>query len=90
MANDHGTNGNARLESLRQRESALRAQITAEKERLERRRQRELTRHAMILGTCLLAELKDDPNMGRLLEETLKQYSNPHDAEFLRAKGWRI
>jgi hypothetical protein len=90
MASDHGTNGRGRLETLRQREAALREQIAEEKIRLERRKQKDHLRHSLIVGTCFLAQFEADPNMGRLLEETLQRFSNPRDAEFLRARGWRI
>jgi hypothetical protein len=88
--NSNGTNGRDRLDALRQREAALREQIAAEKIRLERRKQKDHLRHSLIVGTCFLAQLEEDPNMGRLLEETLQRFSNPRDAEFLRTCGWRI
>jgi hypothetical protein len=90
MASDHGTTGNNRLDALRQKEAALRELIAEEKIRLERRKQKDHLRHSLIVGTCLLAQFEQDPNMGRLLEETLQRFSNPRDAEFLRTRGWRI
>jgi hypothetical protein len=90
MTSDNVTNGNGRLEALRKREAALREQIAAEKIRQERRREKEKLRHAMILGTSLLSDLDDYPQMKTLLQEILQRHSNPRDAEFLRAQGWGI
>ena len=63
MPSDNATNGSGRLEALRQREAVLREQIAAERTRLERRREKERLRHAMILGSCMLSDLDEYPQM---------------------------
>jgi uncharacterized membrane protein len=90
MQSNSESNHNARIEALRKREQALKNAIAAEKIRIERRREKEKLRHAMILGTSLLSDLDDYPQMKTLLQEILQRHSNPRDAEFLRAQGWDI
>jgi hypothetical protein len=90
MPSDQGTNGNARLDALRKREADIKAAIAEEKVRQQKRAEKDHARLASIIGECLLADMKVDPKLALLLEESLKRNASPRDAEFLRHMGWRI
>jgi hypothetical protein len=79
-----------KLESLHRREQALRAAIAEEKVRRQKKAEKERARTAIVLGECLLVDLEANPQLGPLIEESLKRKASPRDAEFLRARGWRI
>ena len=84
------TDSVSRLEQLRRKEAALRAAIAEEKVRQQKRSEKDRARLASIIGECLMADIEVDPKLGLLLEESLKRNASPRDAEFLRARGWRI
>jgi hypothetical protein len=84
------TDSVSRLEQLRRKEAALRAAIAEEKVRQQKRAEKDHDRLASIVGECLMADIEVDPKLGLLLEESLKRNASPRDAEFLRARGWRI
>jgi hypothetical protein len=48
------TNGNGRIEALREREKAIRAAISAESEKLQKREAKEQRRLAEIIGGALI------------------------------------
>ncbi len=82
-------NGN-KLDALRKREAALKAAIAAEQVKQQKRKEKVQGRLASVLGACMLADLKANPQLGHLIEESLKRNCNPRDAEFLKAIGWRV
>jgi len=84
------TDNVSRLEQLRRKEAALRAEIAREKVRQLKRAEKDHDRLASIIGECLMADIEVDPKLGLLLEESLKRNASPRDAEFLRSRGWRI
>lgn len=81
-------------EALRKKKEASLARFNAriaQAQRIEdHRERREETRYKIILGGCLLADIEANPEIGVLLEESLKRTANDRDAEFLRSKGWKI
>lgn len=79
-----------KLETLRKREQALRAAIAEEKVRRQKRAERDRARTASILGECVLGDLETHPQLGPLIEESLKRNASPRDTEFLKAQGWKI
>ena len=82
--------GSGKLEALRKKETALKEAIALEKVRQGKRQEKERARIASAIGECLLADLEANPQLGLLLEESLKRNANPRVAELLRARGWRI
>jgi hypothetical protein len=83
-------NNNDRITALLRRETALKAAIAAEKVRRQKRCERERARLASVIGECLLADLDANPQLGLLIEDSLKRKASPRDAEFLRTKGFHI
>jgi hypothetical protein len=79
-----------KLDALRKREAALKAAIAAEQVRQQKRKEKVQARLASVLGACILVDLKTSPQLGALIEESLKRNCNPRDAEFLRATGWHV
>jgi hypothetical protein len=71
-------NNNDRITALLRRETALKAAIAAEKVRRQKRCERER------------ADLDANPQLGLLIEDSLKRKASPRDAEFLRTKGFHI
>jgi hypothetical protein len=69
---------NDKLDALRKREAALRAAISEEKVRQQKRAEKDHARLASIVGECLL------------MEESLKRNATPRDAEFLKSRGWKV
>lgn len=90
MRQENQAGSDGRLSKLREREAALKTAIAIERVRLERRREKEQARLAGIVGRCVLADLKANPQIGLAVEESLKRHADPRDAEFLRARGWRV
>jgi hypothetical protein len=84
-----GTNMN-RIEALRRRETSLKAAITAERLRLQKHRERAQARLISIIGSCLLSDLKANPQLTVLLQESVRRCADPRDIEFLHAQGWEI
>ena len=80
----------SRIDALRKREQALKAAIAAEQIRMERRRERVRERLVRIIGSCLLSDLQDNPQLAVLLEDSLKRGADPRDFAFLRAQGWEV
>jgi pantoate kinase len=81
---------NDKLETLRKKEAALKEAIALEKIRQQKRLEKERARLASAIGECVLADLETNPQLRQFLEESLKRNANPHVAELLRARGWRI
>ena len=79
-----------RLEALRKKEAALKEAIAEEKVRQQKRDEKEQARLASIIGECVLADIETNPQLGLLVEASLKRNSNPRAAEFLKSRGWRI
>lgn len=85
MANPNGK----RLEALKQRETELRAQIAAERVKLQRREFREYERLKSIVGgACLEVGAKD--RAVELMLKTVLATATLIESEkkMLRAKGW--
>jgi hypothetical protein len=89
MSNKKGNN-NDRVDALLRREAALKAAIAEEKVRQQKRAEKERARLASVIGECLLADLDANPQLGLLIEESLKRKASSRDAEFLRTRGFRI
>ncbi len=89
MASDHGTNGNVRLEALRQREAALKAAIAAEKVRQQKRKEKMDARVFAIVGEALTRYAERSPDFRLMLRQVL-QSAELRDTEraFLAANGW--
>ena len=89
MASDHGTNGNVRLEALRQREAALKAAIAAEKVRQQKRKEKMDARVFAIMGEALTRYAERSPDFRLMLRQVL-QSAELRDADraFLTANGW--
>jgi hypothetical protein len=81
---------NDKLDALRKREAALRAAISEEKVRQQKRAEKDHARLASIVGECLLMDVEMDSKLGILLEESLKRNATPRDAEFLKSRGWKV
>lgn len=62
---------NQRLAELRRREAALKASISAEIEREQKRKAKEYDRLVRILGSALLEEADRSPNFKLMLQQTL-------------------
>jgi len=84
----------SKLEELKNKKDSILERLNnriAEAQRVEDARQRkDATRYKIILGACLLADLESNPQLGPVLEQSLKRTASPRDAEYLRSKGWRV
>jgi hypothetical protein len=89
MTSDNPTNGNARLEALRQREAALKTAIAAEKVRQQKRRERNDARVFSIIGEALARYAEQSPDFRLMLKQVL-QSAELHDGDraFLAGNGW--
>jgi hypothetical protein len=86
--------GEPKLEALKQKRefvlSRLNARI-AEEERKEAGRQRkEETRHKIVVGACLLADMEDHPEVREAVLQSLRRTATERDVAFLKTKGWRL
>jgi hypothetical protein len=89
MANDRATNGNARLEALRQREAALKVAITQERVRVQKKRERDTARLAAVIGEALLQHAGRSPEFTRMLRQLLQTVElTSGQRSFLTEKGW--
>lgn len=81
--------GNARLDSLRQREASLRAAIAAEKVRQQKHKEKENTRVYTVVGEALARQAEQTPDFRMMLKQVL-QSAEMRDADraFLAGKGW--
>ena len=81
---------NAKLETLRKREAALKAAIAAEKVRHQQRMERENARLASIIGTALIEVCARQPDsVGVMVRQILAASSlRESDRDFLTGKGW--
>ncbi len=89
MATETVTNGNARLEALRQREAALKAAIAAEKVRQQKRKEKNDARVFSIIGEALARYAEQSADFRLMLKQVL-QSAELRDADrtFLGANGW--
>jgi uncharacterized membrane protein len=85
-----GANGNAnRLAALRNREAALKQAIAEEQVRLQKRREKDRARLALIVGEALLGEAARVPDFALLLKQTLKKnVTDDKTARFVEQMGW--
>ena len=85
----NGTNGNGRIEALKEREKQIRAAIAAETVKRKKREFRELERLKNVIGGALLASAAEDPTFALHLKERLQKAAVVESEQnFLRSKGW--
>ena len=83
------TNGNGRIEALRERERQIRAAIAKETVKRKKREFREFERLKNIIGGALLASAAEDTAFAQHLKERLAKCAVVEsENNFLRAKGW--
>jgi hypothetical protein len=89
MANNHSSNGNSRLEALRQREAALRAAIATERVKEQKRREKELDRLFSLVGEICVRDGEESPEYKAMLIRVM-QGATISDANraFLARMGW--
>jgi len=82
---------NPRLTELLKKKAQLEARIERETA-LARQKSRKLdTRHKIILGACILADIAKHPEGGTVIEDMLRRAASlPRDRELLRSQGWKI
>jgi predicted nucleic acid-binding Zn-ribbon protein len=94
---ENGTNGNGarlsaleeRIQTLKQKDAALRAQIAAVTVKRKKREFKEFERLKNIIGGALLASAAEDTDFAQHLRERLGKCAVVEsDKNFLRAKGW--
>jgi hypothetical protein len=83
------TNSN-KLNSLREREIALRAKIADEVKREQRRQWRNLDRLRTIVGGALVRMAEQNPDFKRMLIQSLHGTElTPAERAFLKGQGWQ-
>lgn len=86
---ENGTNGNGRIEALREKEKQIRAAIAAETVKRKRREFKEFERLKNIIGGALLASAAEDPTFALHLKERLQKAAMVEgEKNFLLSKGW--
>jgi hypothetical protein len=90
MPNSSGDKASSRIETLRQREAALKAAIAEEKVRQQKREEKEDARLHSIVGATLIHNARQHPDFELMLKGVLAKSTKLTDAEtkLLRAKGW--
>lgn len=83
-----------RLEALKQKRelvlSRLNARIAEEQRKEDSRARKEETRHKIIVGECLLADMEDHPEVREAVLQSLRRTATERDIAFLKTKGWRL
>jgi hypothetical protein len=83
-----------RLEALKQKRelvlSRLNARIAEEQRKEDSRARKEETRHKIIVGACLLADMEDHPEVREAVLQSLRRTATERDVAFLKTKGWRL
>jgi len=89
MMSNNSVNSHNRIDALRERERAVRAAIAAEKVRQQKRKEKDDTREALIVGRALTRYAGQSPDFRLMLKQVL-QSAELRDAEraFLALKGW--
>jgi hypothetical protein len=83
------SNGNGRIEVLREKEKQIRAAIAAETVKRKRREFKEFERLKNIIGGALLVTAADDQTFAAHLKERLQKAALVEgEKKLLRAKGW--
>jgi hypothetical protein len=78
-----------KLAALRNREAALKQAIAEEQVRLQKRREKDRTRLALIVGEALLGEAARVPDFALLVKQTLKKnVTDDKTARFVEQMGW--
>jgi hypothetical protein len=85
----NGTNGNGRIEALKEKERQIRAAIAAETVKRKKREFKEFERLKNIIGGALLASAAEDAVFAVHLKERLQKAAIVEgEKNFLRSKGW--
>jgi hypothetical protein len=86
----NGSNSNDRIEFLKKREAEIRARLTEERLKQQKREWREYQRLKDIVGGALLAKSAEDAETEEIVRGIIKTapITSEGDKRLLRAKGW--
>jgi len=83
------TTNNDKLEALRKKEAAVRAQIAQTKVQLQRKREKEAAREAAVIGEALVRYAGQSSDFRLMLKQVLQSAElRDGDRAFLAGKGW--
>jgi uncharacterized membrane protein len=82
-------NGSGRIEALREKEKAIRAQIAAENQKQQKKKARDRARLFRVVGAALVEHAAQSPDgFGLMLRQVLATaVTDSKDIAFLRRKG---
>jgi hypothetical protein len=88
-----GSNGNAKLEALLERQKQLDTQLAAEKLRLAKRKQKNDRKLGGLVGRGVCAAAEQSPDFHLMLRQTLAGLGGvftESEQRFLKSQGWGL
>ena len=83
------TTANPKLEALRKKEAAIKAQIAQAEAKQRNQNRKEDTRLKVLVGAAILSDVMHHPETREGVHAVLNRaIIAPRDREFLKVKGW--
>jgi hypothetical protein len=83
-------NDDKQMAELIRRRKELDARIEKRETEVKARARKADTRHKVIVGACVLADIEKHPETLAAIEQMVKRAANARDREFLKTQGWRL